>query len=134
LLTLLWKKAGVRSEMTLSNNWDQLTASLKDGNSRTKMGVLKLNRRLKMKFFSQIMKNEDGATAIEYGLIAALIAVAAIVAMGALGENLTGTFGDVNCSINATDRQDAEDCNTANDARKDDGRAQAAADRAAGRG
>lgn len=87
-----------------------------------------------MKFFANMMKNEDGATAIEYGLIAALIAVAAIVAMGALGENLTGTFGDVNCSINATNRTDAQACDTSNDARKDAGRAQAAADRAAGRG
>jgi pilus assembly protein Flp/PilA len=48
-----------------------------------------------MKFFSEIMKNEDGATAIEYGLIAALIAVAAIVAMGSLGNTLKNTFGKV---------------------------------------
>ncbi len=53
-----------------------------------------------MKLFSQIMKNEDGATAIEYGLIAALIAVAAIVAMGALGNNLKNTFNKVNGSLN----------------------------------
>ena len=43
------------------------------------------------KFF----KNEEGATAIEYGLIAALIAVAAITAMGNLGNTLTGTFNNV---------------------------------------
>jgi pilus assembly protein Flp/PilA len=48
-----------------------------------------------MTLFSKIMKNEDGATAIEYGLIAALIAVAAIVAMGSLGGNLGNTFNDV---------------------------------------
>jgi pilus assembly protein Flp/PilA len=48
-----------------------------------------------MKLFSQIMKNEDGATAIEYGLIAALIAVAAIVAMGSLGNTLKATFNKV---------------------------------------
>lgn len=52
-----------------------------------------------MKLFSKIMKNEEGATAIEYGLIAALIAVAAIVAMGALGDNLANTFNDVNNSL-----------------------------------
>jgi pilus assembly protein Flp/PilA len=57
------------------------------------------NRRPKMKLFSKIMKNEDGATAIEYGLIAALIAVAAIVAMGNLGSNLSNTFNDVNNSL-----------------------------------
>lgn len=54
-----------------------------------------------MKLFSKIMKNEDGATAIEYGLIAALIAVAAIVAMGNLGSNLSNTFNDVNKSLEA---------------------------------
>ena len=48
-----------------------------------------------MKFLSKMMKNENGATAIEYGLIAALIAVAAIVAMGSLGSNLTNTFNKV---------------------------------------
>ena len=52
-----------------------------------------------MKFLAQIVKNEDGATAIEYGLIAALIAVAAFVAMGSLGKNLSNTFNDVNTSL-----------------------------------
>ena len=52
-----------------------------------------------MKFLSKMMKNEDGATAIEYGLIAALIAVAAIVAMGNLGSNLSNTFNKVNNSM-----------------------------------
>jgi pilus assembly protein Flp/PilA len=52
-----------------------------------------------MKLFSNVMKNEDGATAIEYGLIAALIAVAAIVAMQSLGGNLTNTFNKVNNSL-----------------------------------
>lgn len=42
----------------------------------------------------KLFKNEDGATAIEYGLIAALIAVAAIAALGAVGTNLTSTFHD----------------------------------------
>lgn len=52
-----------------------------------------------MKFLSKIVKNENGATAIEYGLIAALIAVAAIVAMGSLGSNLTNTFTTVSNSL-----------------------------------
>ncbi len=43
------------------------------------------------KFFS----NESGATAIEYGLIAALIAVAIIGAVSALGTQTAGTFNDV---------------------------------------
>lgn len=48
-----------------------------------------------MKNMIKLFKNEDGATAIEYGLIAALIAVAAITAMGALGGNLKNTFNGV---------------------------------------
>ena len=41
-----------------------------------------------MKIIKKFFKNEDGATAIEYGLIAALIAVAAINGMTTLGKNL----------------------------------------------
>ena len=48
-----------------------------------------------MKFFNKLLRDEQGATAIEYGLIAALIAVAAITAMGSLGDNLTATFDQV---------------------------------------
>lgn len=44
----------------------------------------------------KLVKNEEGATAIEYGLIAALIAVAAIVAMGNMGTSLNNTFNKVN--------------------------------------
>jgi pilus assembly protein Flp/PilA len=45
--------------------------------------------------FARLLKNEDGATAIEYGLIAALVAVAAITALAAVGTNLTSTFTTV---------------------------------------
>jgi pilus assembly protein Flp/PilA len=48
-----------------------------------------------MKSIRKFMKNNKGATAIEYGLIAALIAVAAIGAMSTLGKNLTKTFTNV---------------------------------------
>jgi pilus assembly protein Flp/PilA len=44
-----------------------------------------------MKFIKKLFKNEAGATAIEYGLIAALIAVAAITAMQGLGSELQTT-------------------------------------------
>lgn len=87
-----------------------------------------------MKTFLKIVSNEEGATAIEYGLIAALIAVTAIVAMGALGDNLTGTFGDVNCAINKTDRAGFNDCANESEARQRAGYNNAVADRAAGRG
>lgn len=48
-----------------------------------------------MKFFRNMLKDSKGATAIEYGLIAALIAVAAITAMGTVGNKLTNTFDNV---------------------------------------
>ena len=44
---------------------------------------------------TKLFKNEDGATAIEYGLIAALIAVAAVTIMGTVGSNLTSIFTTV---------------------------------------
>ena len=43
----------------------------------------------------KLFKNEAGATAIEYGLIAALIAVAAVTVLGTVGTNLTATFQTV---------------------------------------
>ena len=52
-----------------------------------------------MKIIRKMFKNEEGATAIEYGLIAALIAVAAIVAMGQLGNTLSHTFSEVDNSM-----------------------------------
>jgi pilus assembly protein Flp/PilA len=48
-----------------------------------------------MKLIRKIFKNEEGATAIEYGLIAALIAVAAIAAMQNIGSELSTTFNAV---------------------------------------
>lgn len=44
-------------------------------------------------------RNQDGATAIEYGLIAALIAVAAIAAMQGLGDSLKTTFNNTSSSM-----------------------------------
>ena len=52
-----------------------------------------------MKFFTKLLRDEQGATAIEYGLIAALIAVAAITAMGALGNQLSTTFKKVSTEM-----------------------------------
>lgn len=45
------------------------------------------------------MRSEDGATAVEYGLIVTLIAVAIIVAVTAVGTALTGTFNEVKDKI-----------------------------------
>ncbi|WP_411291409.1 Flp family type IVb pilin [Sphingorhabdus sp.] len=52
-----------------------------------------------MKNIKKIRNSEEGATAIEYGLIAALIAVAAITAMTSLGTNLSGTFDKISTNI-----------------------------------
>jgi len=43
----------------------------------------------------RLCKDEDAATAIEYGLIAALIAVAAIAAFQLVGTNLSSTFHNI---------------------------------------
>ena len=47
------------------------------------------------KFMKRFLDDESGATAIEYGLIAAGIAVAIIAAVNLLGDNLTATFDEV---------------------------------------
>ena len=52
-----------------------------------------------MSKFLKLIKNNKGATAIENGLIAALIAVAAIGAMTAVGSKLSTTFGNVSSSL-----------------------------------
>jgi pilus assembly protein Flp/PilA len=50
--------------------------------------------------FVKLLKNAKGATAIEYGLIAALIAVAAIGAMQNIGTKLSSTFNNVSTQLN----------------------------------
>lgn len=52
-----------------------------------------------MQKIRSFLKNSKGATAIEYGLIAALIAVAAITAMGDLGKQLTNTFANTTTKL-----------------------------------
>jgi pilus assembly protein Flp/PilA len=51
------------------------------------------------KFVSRFMNDESGATAIEYGLIAALIAVAIITAVSLVGTNLNLTFNSVSSKL-----------------------------------
>lgn len=51
------------------------------------------------KFISRFLKDESGATAIEYGLIAAGIAVVIIAAVNAVGTNLSGTLTKAATSI-----------------------------------
>ena len=49
--------------------------------------------------FLKLIRNSEGATAIEYGLIAALIAVAAIGALTNVGTNLSGKFETVSTKL-----------------------------------
>lgn len=46
-------------------------------------------------FLKALMQDESGATAIEYGLIAALVSVAAVVALETMGESLSTMFETV---------------------------------------
>lgn len=49
--------------------------------------------------FKRFAADESGATAIEYGLIASLVAVAIIAALGTLSTNLKGTFNKVSTNL-----------------------------------
>jgi pilus assembly protein Flp/PilA len=51
------------------------------------------------KLFARFLNDESGATAIEYGLIAAGISLAIIAAVNGIGGNLSTKFGDINTSL-----------------------------------
>ena len=51
------------------------------------------------KLFARFAKDQSGATAIEYGLIASLISVAIIGAITTIGTKLTSTFGTVSANL-----------------------------------
>jgi pilus assembly protein Flp/PilA len=52
-----------------------------------------------LRFFRKLRKDENGATAIEYGLIAGLISVVIIAAVGLVGNELKNVFNYETCSI-----------------------------------
>ena len=52
-----------------------------------------------MKHISNFIRNESGATAIEYALIASLIAVAIITAVSTVGTKVSTVFGEVGSSL-----------------------------------
>ncbi len=52
-----------------------------------------------MNLISRFIRDESGATAIEYGLIAALIAVVIITGVTAVGTNLSGTFNTLSTKL-----------------------------------
>lgn len=53
------------------------------------------------KLVSRFLKDESGATAIEYGLIAALISVALIAGASSLGNSLSTTFNTLSTKMNS---------------------------------
>lgn len=59
-----------------------------------------------IKTIRNLLRDESGATAIEYGLIAALVSVAAIGALGSMGDSLSTMFGKVSsalsCAVDST--------------------------------
>jgi len=54
-----------------------------------------------MRFIKSIFRRRDGATAIEYGLIAALIAIVTIAGLSAVGTDLNKAYGTVASSVSA---------------------------------
>lgn len=56
-----------------------------------------------MTIFNKLIRDEAGATAIEYGLLAALIAVAMVGTLSTVGTNLDGVFQTVDGELQTTD-------------------------------
>jgi pilus assembly protein Flp/PilA len=54
-----------------------------------------------IRFVSKFVRDESGVTAMEYGMIAALIAVVILGVLGTLGKDLNTTFGKIESSISA---------------------------------
>lgn len=61
-----------------------------------------------MNGFFRYLSDEDGATAIEYGLIAGLVSVVIITAVTLAGDNLTGTFDAIATALDTTEEPPAE--------------------------
>jgi pilus assembly protein Flp/PilA len=61
--------------------------------------VIHLQENTMLSIFRRLIRNEKGATAIEYTLIASLIAVAAIAAMGSVGTKVNGVLSNVASSM-----------------------------------
>ncbi len=56
------------------------------------------------RFVSKFVRDEEGVTAMEYGMIAALIAVVILGVLGTLGNNLNTTFGTISDKIAAANK------------------------------
>ena len=62
------------------------------------------------KLFKRFMQDSSGATAIEYGLIAAGISVAIITVVGSLGSSLNTTFTSVQTAVRSEERRVGKEC------------------------
>ena len=60
------------------------------------------------KFMKSLRTNEEGATAIEYGLIAALVAIGLIASLGDLSTALDGLFGEIETTLGNVDGTDTD--------------------------
>ena len=74
---------------------------------RDEPGKQDCNWRYIMKFINKLIRDEAGATAIEYGLIAALIAVAIMTTVGGLGTQLNQTFSKTSSGMSAANTASA---------------------------
>jgi pilus assembly protein Flp/PilA len=54
-----------------------------------------------MRFIGKLLRDDNGATAIEYGLIAALISVVIITAVTLVGSNLSGVFNSIATALSS---------------------------------
>jgi len=68
-------------------------------NSSLAHGESGIRRKAMLKTLKRLLKKDEGVTAIEYGLIAALIAIVIIVAVTAVGDSLQATFEDVAAAL-----------------------------------
>jgi pilus assembly protein Flp/PilA len=73
----------------------------RDALSKRQKCVQQMEKKKMIVSLKKFFKNEDGATAIEYGLIAALIGVAIIAAVGAVGGSLQEVFNQVATDLSA---------------------------------
>jgi len=69
------------------------------GDERHPVGNFNQSENMMSKLLSRFRRDESGATAIEYGLIAALISVAIIAGASTLGNNLSDTFNNISDKV-----------------------------------
>jgi pilus assembly protein Flp/PilA len=80
--------------------WQYLRLDIGEPTFTSEIMIMRLVDKRAMSWtLCRLIKDRSGVTAIEYGLIAALIAVAAVVVMGTVGTNLSSTFNTVAGSL-----------------------------------